>query len=650
MKTMKIIIFVVSLLFILKGINGDDHFDWFLGDLIHEWNLRSPTIVVNDHLPDMCRTSYWILCLHSSMDTTELAGHITNVDRGNKQDSLIFGPGQDHQLFDDIEQVKPLMFRLNTPVFMPLEYSDMIELKLDSNILFYEEEEPGTYKLLDKFAVKGGPPIVIELGKWDFSYGMRLKSHKNRWDRRTDLRGAEIVNSLATYGPWSILLKDADGNVVGSQGELQHLIFYIADRLNLSIRTIEMIQEPWKKLENGSWTGGIGELQRKESDICSNGMGILHERSFAIDFPLPVIYDPITLFALKPTGIAPNMWVYVRVFGVIQWVIFMMLLIAFAMVMTMMLLWRREQWQDTQMKYVPTAFGTSFLFTIQMGEHPDTNHFGTRILTLTTSMLTLLLWVYYTNDITAEMTSGPPGIPVNTFEDVLHHDYRVVAWSTYLIDLLHGSEPGTAKHDAYNLHFSNGDETKDNADSILEMISDPESKTLFYAQRIAVTPRSDYEKFLMDKIYPLKMDDAFYNLIGLGLQKDSEFLGIFNHYLLKEMEHGINMREIRSLQNLFHRNKQFEMAEPQPLGNNNVMFLFILLGLGITLSMTMTIVEVAVGKCMKYSSSFPPKCDQVAEGGGMAKIKQDEVYSTYGLRPTRSLNNGIGGLIKKQLF
>ena len=91
----------------------------------------------------------------------------------------------------------------------------------------------------------------------------------------------------------------------------------------------------------------------------------------------------------------------------------------------------------------------------------------------------------------------------------------------------------------------------------------------------------------------LKMDDSSYQHICLGLQKDSEFLGIFNHYLLKELEHGINMREIRKLTSIFYKNELFSMAEPQPLGGNNVMFLFSLLGLGIFVSVTVTILEVA---------------------------------------------------------
>ena len=92
---------------------------------------------------------------------------------------------------------------------------------------------------------------------------------------------------------------------------------------------------------------------------------------------------------------------------------------------------------------------------------------------------------------------------------------------------------------------------------------------------------------------PLSMDDSAYYHLCLGLQKDSEFLGIFNHYLLKEMEHGINMREASKLQSIFNRNELFGMAEPQPLGKNNVMFLFLLLGFGISASATVAILERA---------------------------------------------------------
>ena len=38
----------------------------------------------------------------------------------------------------------------------------------------------------------------------------------------------------------------------------------------MRVRTLQIPHTPgWKMLANGSWTGGIGVLQREEADICS---------------------------------------------------------------------------------------------------------------------------------------------------------------------------------------------------------------------------------------------------------------------------------------------------------------------------------------------------------------------------------------------
>ena len=63
------------------------------------------------------------------------------------------------------------------------------------------------------------------------------------------------------------------------------------------------------------------------------------------------------------------------------------------------------------------------LFVVQMGEH-SSNGPTVKVLSMTLAMLTFLMFMYYNCDITAEMTSGPPPIPVKNFEDVLHHGYR----------------------------------------------------------------------------------------------------------------------------------------------------------------------------------------------------------------------------------
>ena len=68
-------------------------------------------------------------------------------------------------------------------------------------------------------------------------------------------------------------------------------------------------------------------------------------------------------------------------------------------------------------------------------------------------MLTFLVFAYYTTDITSEMTSGGPKIPIRTFDDVVHYDYRVVNHSPYFAYFLKSAKPGTAMNTVYCNHF-----------------------------------------------------------------------------------------------------------------------------------------------------------------------------------------------------
>ena len=98
-------------------------------------------------------------------------------------------------LLEKLASVVPELFQANCPVIMPIEYSTILDLKLDSHVIFYENTED-TYNLTDIFSVKGGTPIVLELGTWEKGHGVILKEKINRWDRRTDLFQAQFVNAL----------------------------------------------------------------------------------------------------------------------------------------------------------------------------------------------------------------------------------------------------------------------------------------------------------------------------------------------------------------------------------------------------------------------------------------------------------------------
>ena len=77
----------------------------------------------------------------------------------------------------ELAEVEPALFASNYPVFLPSEYADALRLRLDSNVVFYEEKggagRPGHIELMDRFAVKGGPTMGMRLGVWDELGGFR---------------------------------------------------------------------------------------------------------------------------------------------------------------------------------------------------------------------------------------------------------------------------------------------------------------------------------------------------------------------------------------------------------------------------------------------------------------------------------------------
>ena len=132
-------------------------------------------------------------------DIDIMAQHLVSIHVTRKQDGIIFmGLSESYKrLLERIEYTDQLRFnnpyagphvlRSNYPVFMPYEYSAHIKLKLDSNIIFYLKEEPNKFMLVDKFAVKGGPPITLSLGAWDELTGLTLFKSMGRWGAENHL-------------------------------------------------------------------------------------------------------------------------------------------------------------------------------------------------------------------------------------------------------------------------------------------------------------------------------------------------------------------------------------------------------------------------------------------------------------------------------
>ena len=71
--------------------------------------------------------------------------HLARIHRGRKQDGTIFVGGG--QVLTQIAELVPSFFTSECPVFMPKSTHKILKLRLDSNIIFYEELKQTEYEL-----------------------------------------------------------------------------------------------------------------------------------------------------------------------------------------------------------------------------------------------------------------------------------------------------------------------------------------------------------------------------------------------------------------------------------------------------------------------------------------------------------------------
>ena len=85
---------VLILCAICPSVNAaEEPFEMFLKDIIEEWQLRSPTVVVEGDFPELCLKRQWVLCLRSDAesDVNETSQHLAMIHRDRKQGSNSIG-------------------------------------------------------------------------------------------------------------------------------------------------------------------------------------------------------------------------------------------------------------------------------------------------------------------------------------------------------------------------------------------------------------------------------------------------------------------------------------------------------------------------------------------------------------------------------
>lgn len=597
---------LLYLCLVVCHVHGNDVMNSFMASIIEDFRLITPTIIFGDEAPSFCMDVDLLLCLDNSQNEAALiAKHLETLHLTRKQDAVIFADGDGMStLIKEISKIIPSLYRSPCPVFMHLDYVDMIELKLDSNILFYKTENDLGYKLLDIYAYKDGPLYTNEIGSWSETGGLELYASTNRWDRRNDMNGAVLINTLKYYKNFAEPSYDTEGNVVGSRGSRPDRLHAVAESLNFTVKTLMTFDGQFgKKLENGTWTGCVGMLTRNFADACTAGLAWTMIRYTAIDYTdaLAIPTGRYTLIGPSSRKTVLDMWVYAGVFGFLPLVVF----VGFLLIILVGLLLTSYFAYGTENNYVERTIsgsGMLFMYVIQFGNHPEGGSNAVRIIYFTSAILTFLMFAYFTTVVTAEMTAlASLENPIQSFDDVVENEdiQVIVVTGASWTSSLRRSSPGTAKYEVFKNRIENNDNAWfETADAAREaVLTNP--NTYFYSHTTQAKTGPGF--------VALRMTDSTPVSGGIGLQQNGELLDILNYKMLKLAESGI-IKRIDKMWPDVSRNEEFGVAEPGALGINNVLFPFTVLATGIVTAVASSFMEYIVrGRILKDGMNLDSK-------------------------------------------
>ena len=90
--------------------------------------------------------------------------------------------------------------------------------------MYYEHRLDGTTRLFEEYAIKGKWSRRNEIGTWSEENGFEIGA-PNIWERRGNLTGIVLYNSILRYWPVTLVVRNEHGDIVDSDGFLPQLLF-----------------------------------------------------------------------------------------------------------------------------------------------------------------------------------------------------------------------------------------------------------------------------------------------------------------------------------------------------------------------------------------------------------------------------------------
>ncbi len=293
-------------------------------------------------------------------------------------------------------------------------------MRLDSFFFSYSSLESDSVKIYEFYTVKKGPLIKITYGTWHENTSQLDVPQPFMWQRRSNLQGVELIDTVLEWKPFLVL--DPNGGVFNATGISIDLMKHLQKALNFTVKRISPKDGEWGIISevNGTIvpTGLFGDLISGDADMSTCGLYMTKERQThgdMIDF-MPDITTVIMPNTLMQSGPNLDTLAYINIFPLTVWILILSngALFVLACSYSKNLLSNHET--KTPLELIIDNLQGSFLVLLQLEVEIPLEKLVLKVLFLTASLASYVIYATYCSDLTALMTHRPPPAPLRNFQ------------------------------------------------------------------------------------------------------------------------------------------------------------------------------------------------------------------------------------------
>ena len=330
-------------------------------------------------------------------------------------------------------------------------------LRLDTQLFIYSPEGEAI-SLKEAYGVNGNTKVEI-IGIWKESSGLIVPT-PSIWERRSDLEGLSIRVATMSFPPMQNLYYDTSGqSIIGCGGLFLDPINILASKLNFTVNFMIPGDGAWGALNsNGTWTGMIGMLIKKEVDIAAADLSATEARQRVVKFSSAIAEEIVTLVAAPSGETEANSWIYFEIFPYSAWYLcsgmILVLSTCFYVVDSTGINVLHGQF-DSEKFSIINGLGLSLTFFRQIYYNVNIKCKSTKLLFILSALSTYLLYIHYVAYLTAASTHTKTN-KISSFWDVISGEYQVTVWKYGVFhDLLRYAKRGTAMGEVYHKTMKN---------------------------------------------------------------------------------------------------------------------------------------------------------------------------------------------------